>query len=235
MSTTIYSANSLFHDSDGYYHLIYMIVNKINNKIYIGKHTTKNPYDDYMGSGKSLKAAIQKHGKHNFEKIILFSLFTENEAFLKEAEIVTPEFINRKDTYNLKCGGKGNFSFDIQGKKHPMYGKKHSSKTKKKLSDAHKGKQFSEEHKKKIASAMKRRVFSEETRKKLSEHHANNTGKNHPGAKIIQKINLDGSIIKEYDCIKDCCKEENISRTSLYLYLKYKRPHKAFYFIYKII
>ena len=33
------------------YYFIYQIKNKINNKIYIGKHITDNPNDDYMGSG----------------------------------------------------------------------------------------------------------------------------------------------------------------------------------------
>ena len=151
MSTTIYSANylhssiSLFHDSNGYYHLIYMIVNKINNKIYIGKHSTKNPYDDYMGSGKAINAAINKYGSHNFEKVIIDCLSTEDKAYLKEIEIVTPEFIERTDTYNMKCGGKGFCSYDIRGNKHPkgmkgkispMKGKHHTLEAKEKLSKA---------------------------------------------------------------------------------------------------
>lgn len=128
MSTTIYSANSLFHDSDGYYHLIYMIVNKINNKIYIGKHTTKNPYDDYMGSGKTLKAAIKKYGLENFEKTILYCLDSENEAYLKESEMVTAEFVKREDTYNLVTGGKGFNSSDTIGENNNFYGKHHKKR-----------------------------------------------------------------------------------------------------------
>lgn len=233
MSTTIYSANSLFHDSDGYYHLIYMIVNKINNKIYIGKHTTKNPYDDYMGSGKSLKAAIKKYGLENFEKTILYCFNSENEAYIKESEIVDETFVKRSDTYNMKCGGKGNSSCDMKGKKHPMYGKELLEKTKNKISIAHKGKELSPEHKKKISNAMKGRVFLDKTRKKLSENHADNSGEKHPCAKIVQKINLEGIIITEYSCIKNCYKSENISRSTLYLYMKLKKPYNGFYYKYK--
>jgi len=33
-------------------HIIYQITNKVNNKIYIGLHSTKDINDGYMGSGK---------------------------------------------------------------------------------------------------------------------------------------------------------------------------------------
>ena len=139
---TIYSANyhpsvSLFHDSDGYYHLIYMIVNKINNKIYIGKHSTKNPYDDYMGSGIAIHAAINKYGECNFEKVVIDCLTTEDEAYIKESEIVDENFVKRSDTYNMKCGGEGSKSCDVKGKfkgeNNPRYGCILSDKQKDKI------------------------------------------------------------------------------------------------------
>ena len=107
MSTTIYSANyrpssiSLLHDSNGYYHLIYMVVNKINNKIYIGKHTTKNPHDSYMGSGKTLKAAIKKPRCKPGLKCYLPS-GAEIGALAGICTLSTTEVIPRLETFTVK-------------------------------------------------------------------------------------------------------------------------------------
>jgi group I intron endonuclease len=93
------------------YYTIYKTTNKINNKIYIGKHETDNPNDDYIGSGKHLKRAINKYGIENFTKEILFIFETEDDMNAKERELVTEEFCSRADTYNLCPGGKGGFGY----------------------------------------------------------------------------------------------------------------------------
>ena len=52
------------------YHYVYLIVNKIDLKLYIGKHSTNDLNDGYFGSGADLKKQIRLYGKENFEKII---------------------------------------------------------------------------------------------------------------------------------------------------------------------
>ena len=93
------------------FYTIYKTTNKINGKVYVGKHQTKDLSDAYMGSGKRLQRAITKHGIENFEKEILFVFDNELDMNNKEAELVTKEFCLREDTYNLCPGGKGGFGY----------------------------------------------------------------------------------------------------------------------------
>lgn len=86
-------------------YLVYKIVNKINNNIYVGIHTTENINDSYMGSGTNIKKAIKQFGMENFEKIILYQFDNEKDMLDKEKELVNKEFIKRPDTYNISIGG----------------------------------------------------------------------------------------------------------------------------------
>ena len=89
---------------------IYMIVNKINNKKYIGKRKCKNDIekDNYMGSGKILKLAFLKYGKENFDKIIID--ICKNEKELDDREkywIAFYKACESKEFYNIAEGGNG--------------------------------------------------------------------------------------------------------------------------------
>lgn len=117
------------------FYLIYITTNIVNNKIYIGKHKTKNLQDGYIGSGRLLNRAIQKYGIENFKVEILYFCNSEEELNLKEKELVTEEFCLREDTYNLCVGGHGGFSYINRSNIRGMLGKKQSIKQKKAASN----------------------------------------------------------------------------------------------------
>jgi len=89
------------------HNIVYQITNKLNGKIYRGVHSTDNIEDGYMGSGINIKRAIEKYGKENFIKDVLFDFSDKIQAFKKEKEIVNENFVNKNSTYNMKLGGCG--------------------------------------------------------------------------------------------------------------------------------
>lgn len=123
-------------------YIVYLTKNKkskINGqyRIYIGVHQTENPeiFDGYIGCGvriqqpstfkypkSAFQYAVKKYGVEAFERITLFIFDTEEEAYKKEAEIVTEDFINLEFTYNRVLGGKFKeynislYQFDVNGK-----------------------------------------------------------------------------------------------------------------------
>ena len=66
------------------FHIVYKTTNLINGKTYIGKHSTEDLDDGYLGSGKLLLKAVRKHGKENFSREILHTCSSEEEAYNRE-------------------------------------------------------------------------------------------------------------------------------------------------------
>lgn len=98
------------------FHYLYCIENLVNGKLYVGKHTTTNLDDGYLGSGDLIKAACAKHGTHNFVKHILCFCSSSEEALQLEQAIVDKEFVADSNTYNLVTGGRGAFSYECSSR-----------------------------------------------------------------------------------------------------------------------
>lgn len=64
-----------------------------------------------------LQKAIEKYGRENFKREILFECSSKEEMDAKEAEIVNEEFLKRDDIYNLKQGGIGGWDYITEKRK----------------------------------------------------------------------------------------------------------------------
>lgn len=91
------------------YHYLYKTTNLINNKFYVGIHSTVNLEDGYIGSGTLLRRAIRRYGKNNFKFEIIQFFKSREELLIKEKEIVNEEILKNNQCMNLKPGGGGGF------------------------------------------------------------------------------------------------------------------------------
>lgn len=141
------------------YGYIYRTHNLINRKMYIGKRvSSKFLENNYLGSGKILSSAIKKYGRDSFKVELLEEIY-EGEEELNSREKYWIDYYNAvesDDYYNLVSGGHGGFSYINDnrlspscngnhpmkgrvGDKNPMYKKKLSESSRKKISDSQKG------------------------------------------------------------------------------------------------
>ena len=178
------------------YGYIYLTINKVNHKTYVGqkKLITKTwDKDNYLGSGKHLKCAIKKYGRENFEKFLIQFCSTKEELDKQEIFWIAEYRKRGLAQYNIADGGQGGnlthswnkgktlsdehkakLSVAHKGQVAWNKGKMMSEETKKKISESHKGKtgpnkgkHLSDETKRKISESKK--MMSEETKKKISE------------------------------------------------------------------
>lgn len=103
------------------FYTIYKTTNKINGKSYIGKHKTHDLNDEYLGSGIYLNRAINKYGRENFYKEILFVFDNEFDMNEKEKELINEEITKDAQYYNVALGGYGGKI--VLYPEHPLYHK----------------------------------------------------------------------------------------------------------------
>lgn len=158
--------------------IIYILKNKINDKIYIGQtwRPLKNRFNNGYSGNPYLFNAIKKYDKNNFYYEVLTIAHTQNIANYWETYFINKyNSLDRNIGYNIKEGGSNG---------------KLSEETKKKLSEFRKGKKLSLETRKKMSiskigenNSFYGKVHSDETRNKISEaqkgERHNNFGKTH--------------------------------------------------------
>lgn len=173
------------------YGYIYLIVNNINGKTYVGKRKLYNKNwdtDNYMGSGHYLKRSQNKYGIENFEKFLITWTYSEEDACEKEKFWIAEYRHRGKAEYNVADGGQGGLigtwteerrkkvSEAGKGRKAWNKGKHFSEEYCIKLSEAHKGKpsynkgkHFSDEAKNKMSETHKGKKRSEDDKRNISE------------------------------------------------------------------
>lgn len=90
------------------YGFVYITVNLVNGKKYIGQRKYVDGWEEYLGSGKLLIRAIHKYGKENFQKTILQDAYSKEELDeLEKYYIKLYDACNSDEFYNLASGGTG--------------------------------------------------------------------------------------------------------------------------------
>jgi len=92
------------------FHFTYKTTNLINNRYYLGMHSTNTIKDGYLGSGKRLYYELNKYGKENFKFEIIEHFNSREELILAEVKLITEEDLTNPNCLNLKQGGSGGFS-----------------------------------------------------------------------------------------------------------------------------
>lgn len=169
MINTIYSINAKpFLGEDEKYHYLYKITNSINQKYYIGIHSTNNLNDNYCGSGKAIIEAIAKYGVKCFVKEILAFYPTRYELSNAEHDIIGKTYL-LKESYNECPGGdmKQRFSdpeyYDI------YVGYKRSDEQRKLLSERSKAQWRDPEYRKRYFETIKNEEYIEKQRQRTKE------------------------------------------------------------------
>lgn len=125
--------NTMRLTKDKKFYTVYRITNTVNGKEYIGFHSTNDLDDGYMGSGKLIGRAIEKHGPDSFIKEYIQIFDNKEDAIQLERELVNEAYVDREDTYNLSLGGNVCI---LKGELNGFYGKTHSKETLARIKDS---------------------------------------------------------------------------------------------------
>jgi group I intron endonuclease len=170
-----------------FYGEVYIVVNQVNHKVYIGQ-TTRTLYKRWAdhcrkantGKGNCVYFynAIRKYGESRFFVYRLNVAFSKEELDALEVSYIAKFRASDSEYgYNSTLGGGGvvaneatreKFKAVNKGEGNPMFGRHPSEESRAKMSKAQKGHICSEATKRAVSKASRERVASDETRRKLS-------------------------------------------------------------------
>ncbi len=203
------------------YGFIYMLRNKINNKVYIGQSIDLvKRMDKYKNlrckSQPHIYNALKKHGWDNFDKLILDTCYTDE----CELTILEQHCMDKFNSLDKRCGYNDREA-GTRGR--------HSEKSKVLMSEAKRGKTHLAETKRLISESCKGnkhynfgKTASKEAKAKFTEAHRHEMH-------AVESIDTG----QTFESIRDCSRIMNIPQSSLHRHLKGQAKHvKGFHFRY---
>lgn len=160
------------------YGFLYVTVNLITGKRYIGKCSYKDTgaWRTYIGSGTRLKADIEKYGRNHFFRTILKEYETEEELNKAEDDLIKLlDAVNDENFYNAANGGAMPTGIKWTKERYETM----PEKIKNAFTDERKAaysKRMKENNPNADGKASRGRVYSDEIRKQMSERQKGKTG-----------------------------------------------------------
>lgn len=118
-------------------YIVYLHINKFNNKVYVGITKYSDPRKRWNYGYKSnpyFNNAIKKYGWNSFNHIILFRNL-DRKSSCRIEQLLISRYRKRNKCYNIANGGEGSLSMseetknklrEYKGPKSSQYGKNHS-------------------------------------------------------------------------------------------------------------
>lgn len=224
-------------------YIVYITTNIINNKVYVGVHKTENPliFDNYLGNAvfsnqpssynrreTPFQCAVAKYGPKNFKRTVLKVFDNEQDALDLERWIVCPEFINRKDTYNITLGGGKPPINSIEIYQYTTDGK--LIKTWKSVAEVIKFYNINKDRLRMVIDE-KRSMFNSYWTDEFQEE-LFNLYEYRPSARgCIRVYTVDGTFKGIYNSGKEACLAQNISLSDLSNHTRRKTPLDGYYYL----
>nr|DAG32495.1 MAG TPA: intron associated endonuclease [Caudoviricetes sp.] len=219
---------------------VYIHINKINGKKYVGQTVSGDNPNKRWKNGMGYKTqklfyrAIQKYGWDGFDHEIVASNLTLEEAnHFEEILIDKLDTMNLAHGYNLKSGGENNrLSEETKRKISDAHkGKTFSDEQRKNISEGHKGGTITDEHKKRISEANKGKKLSDETKMKIGQASlGRNVGRKHTEEELekmrkkkkckngrvyhkntVMQLSEDGDVINVYESMNEAFRKTHIN------------------------